>query len=219
MNHNIKVSAHASFIARYLFLYIFVLQTRKIIHTMKKTINVVIGGCSFIIDEDAYNELSSYLDRFRSALDGSGTSDDVMDGLEVRIADMLKQKLAQREVVDSAMVRDVTGQLGYPESINGSADCSSDRPASDVNVRKLYRDPDSLKIAGVCSGLSLFLGVDVTVVRILFLIALFCGSAGFWVYVALWIAAPEARTPAEKCEMRGIPATAENMRRFTADRR
>jgi hypothetical protein len=52
-------------------------------------------------------------------------------------------------------------------------------------------------------------------VRILFLIALICGSAGFWIYVIVWIAAPVANTAAEKCELRGIPATAENIRKFT----
>ena len=44
---------------------------------------------------------------------------------------------------------------------------------------------------------------------------LICGSAGFWIYLVIWIAAPEAMTAAEKCELRGIPANAENIRRFT----
>ena len=70
---------------------------------MKKTINVAIGGCSFIIDEDAYNTLSDYLDRFKAALDDTSSSADVMDELEVRIADQLKQKLGGRQVVDLKM--------------------------------------------------------------------------------------------------------------------
>ena len=82
-------------------------------------------------------------------------------------------------------------------------------------MKKLFRDPDDKKIAGVCSGLALFLGVDVVIIRVIFLIALICGSAGGWIYIVIWIAAPEARTAAEKCELRGIPATAENIRRFT----
>jgi hypothetical protein len=46
-------------------------------------------------------------------------------------------------------------------------------------------------------------------------VVFFFGSAGGWVYLVLWIIAPEARTAAEKCEMRGIPPTAENIRRFS----
>ena len=74
---------------------------------MKKTVNVAIGGCSFIIDEDAYNVMSEYLENFKGALDSSSASDDVMDELETRIADLLKQKLGGREVVNLKMVEEI----------------------------------------------------------------------------------------------------------------
>lgn len=192
---------------------------------MKKTINVAIGGCSFTIDEDAYNTLSDYLDRFKASLDASSSSTDVMDELEGRIADQLKLKLGGRQVVDLKMTQEVIGQLGYPEGYShadnqehgtGSASTEQNSRYEDKPVRKLFRDPDGKKIAGVCSGLALFLGVDVVLIRVIFLVALICGSAGFWIYLVIWIAAPEANTAAEKCELRGIPATAENIRRFTS---
>lgn len=197
---------------------------------MKKTINVAIGGCSFTIDEDAYNTLSDYLDRFKAALDASSSSADVMDELEDRIADLLKAKLGGREVVDLRMAKEVVAQLGYPQGYKGAESQSDGAAGTEGNardeyhysgtdgerpVRKLFRDPDGKKIAGVCSGLALFLGIDVTLIRVVFLVAFICGSAGFWIYLVVWIAAPEARTAAEKCELRGIPANAENIRRFT----
>ena len=196
---------------------------------MKKTINVAIGGCSFTIDEDAYSALNDYLDRFKAALDSSSSSADVMDELEVRIADMLKQKLGGRQVVDLAITRDVIGRLGYPDGYTPVDEQTGRSDSQDKEyhysgtdgekpVRKLFRDPDGKRIAGVCSGLALFLGVDVVLIRVIFLVALICGSAGFWIYLVIWIAAPEARTAAEKCELRGIPATAENIRRFTEGR-
>lgn len=193
---------------------------------MKKTINVAIGGCSFTIDEDAYNTLNDYLERFRSALDDSTTSTDVIEELEVRIADLLKGRLGGREVVDNTMTLEVIGQLGYPQgystdrssSARTSSDEQSDNTWNDRPARKLFRDPDNKKLAGVCSGLALFLGVDVVLIRVIFLVAFICGSAGLWIYLVIWIAAPEAKTAAEKCELRGIPATAENIRRFTETR-
>lgn len=193
---------------------------------MKKTINVAIGGCSFTIDEDAYITLSNYLERFKASLDSTGGSSDVMEELEVRIADLLKGRLGGRQVVDNAMTQVVIGQLGYPEGYkevdeqpfrqeapkeeHHYSGTDGERPA-----RKLFRDPDGKKIGGVCSGIALFLNVDVVLIRVIFLIALICGSAGFWIYLIILIAAPEARTAAEKCELRGIPATAENIKRFT----
>lgn len=190
---------------------------------MKKTVNVAIGGCSFIIDEDACNALSNYLDRFKAAIGDSSSSKEVMDELENRIADLLKGRLGSREVVTLAIAEEVIGQLGYPEGYTGPESCASSDNGGQKQydgyqerpVRKLYRDTDEKKIAGVCSGLALFLGVDVVIMRIIFLIAFICGTAGGWIYLIIWIAAPEAKTAAEKCELRGIPATAENIRRFT----
>lgn len=189
---------------------------------MKKTVNVAIGGCSFVIDEDACNAISTYLDRFKAAIGESSSSAEVMDELESRIADLLKGKLGGRDVVSLAMAESVIGQLGYPEGYK-ETDKGQEAPAQDAYtqdrpVKKLFRDPDDKKLAGVCSGLALFLGVDVVIMRVIFLIALICGSAGFWIYVVIWIAAPEAKTAAEKCELRGIPATAENIRRFTQEK-
>lgn len=190
---------------------------------MKKTVNVAIGGCSFIIDEDACNILSEYLDNFKAAIGNSISSNDVMDELEGRIADLLKEKLGGREVVSAGMAKEVIVTLGYPDGYdrtihqeeNFDRTHNRDIYGNERPVRKLYRDPDDKKIAGVCSGLGIFLGVDVVVIRILFLIALICGFAGFWIYLIIWIAAPEARSAIEKCELRGIPANAENIRKFT----
>ena len=185
---------------------------------MKKTVNAAIGGCSFIIDEDAYASLGRYLDSFKASIGDKTSSDEVMDELEGRIADMLKEKMGGREVVSLKMAEEVTGQLGYPAGSGYNGNDTKDESLYDYNgrpIKKLYRDTDDKKIAGVCSGLAIYLGVDTVIIRVIFLIALICGSAGFWIYLVIWIAAPEARTAAEKCEMRGIVANAENIRRFT----
>ena len=81
--------------------------------------------------------------------------------------------------------------------------------------KKFFRDSDDKKIAGVCSGLSLYFGVDVVLIRVIFLIALIFGTTGFWVYIAVWLVAPEAKTPEEKCSLRGLPQTPENLSKFT----
>ena len=183
---------------------------------MKKTVNVAIGGCSFIIDEDAYIALDNYLDRFRTAMNDSAGGDDVMEELESRIADLMKQKLVSREVVNLKIVEEIIAQIGYPEGYNEGSETNNDE---NMNApRKFFRDSEDKKIAGVCSGLALYLGIDVVFVRIIFLVALICGTAGFWAYIIFWVVAPETRTAVEKCELRGLPPTAENIRRFTTNK-
>ena len=181
---------------------------------MKKTVNAAIGGCSFTIDDDAYNYLNDYLERFRASLEGTLSSKEVMDELEARIADLLKGRLGGREVVDISMTEAVIGQLGYTDKAPAPQTEENAEPAEEP-VKKLFRNPDDKRIAGVCSGLALFFDIDVVLIRVIFLIGLFFGSAGFWVYLAIWIAAPEAKTATEKCQMRGISPTADNIRKFT----
>ena len=70
-------------------------------------------------------------------------------------------------------------------------------------------------IGGVCSGLAAYFDIDVTLIRIVFLALLLAGSFGFWLYLIIWIVAPKALTPAQKCELRGLETTAENLAKFT----
>ena len=58
-------------------------------------------------------------------------------------------------------------------------------------MRKLTLDRENRKLAGVCAGVAKYLDVDVTVVRIVFLIAAILGcSLGLWAYLIIWAVAP-----------------------------
>jgi phage shock protein C len=46
-------------------------------------------------------------------------------------------------------------------------------------------------IAGVCGGLGEFMGVDPTIIRLLFVLGLFLGSLTFWVYLVMMLVIPE----------------------------
>ena len=63
--------------------------------------------------------------------------------------------------------------------------------SEEPTVEKLFRKATEKKIAGVCSGIAEYLNIDVAVVRIIFLIALLCGSLGLWIYLIVWICTPE----------------------------
>lgn len=192
---------------------------------MKKVTNACIGGRSFTLDEDAYGRLSAYLEHFRARLTVPELQKgEVMDEIEGRIAELFYQEVGDgARVVSLSLVEKVISTLGMPD---GSAETGftgasfSSKSAQSGNVpKKLYRDKDEKRLGGVCAGLSWYFDVDVTLIRVLMLVALICGTAGFWVYLILWIAVPAADTPARKCEMQGIPATAENMARFARSSR
>ena len=91
--------------------------------------------------------------------------------------------------------------------------------------RKLFRDPDEKMIAGVCSGIGNYFGINPWIPRVLFLLPFLSFLSrwghwgGFWdfgdvirftfsptsliIYIILWIVIPEALTTSEKLEMKG----------------
>ena len=106
-----------------------------------------------------------------------------------------------------------TGSSG---AYSGAAGAAYSAGAEEQRVpKKLFRDSDDKMIGGVCSGLGFYLGADPVLVRVLFLIALLFGTLGFWVYLIIWIVAPLAVNPVQKCEMRGLAPTAENLGKFS----
>lgn len=58
-------------------------------------------------------------------------------------------------------------------------------------AREISADMPSARIAGVCSGLSVHLGVPVTLVRVLMVLAGLFGGTGVILYVWLWAMVPE----------------------------
>ncbi|WP_051189741.1 PspC domain-containing protein [Daejeonella oryzae] len=56
--------------------------------------------------------------------------------------------------------------------------------------KKLQRNEQEKVLAGVCAGLADYFDVDVTWVRIAFVVATLAGASGFLAYIILWIAVP-----------------------------
>jgi phage shock protein PspC (stress-responsive transcriptional regulator) len=187
---------------------------------MKKTINAGIGGRSFTLDEDAYNRLDAYLKLFKARLKDVPATE-VMDDIETRIAELFTEKVGSGgRVVDITLVEEVINQLGMPDGseVPGGAGTSGDtgaKSAAAAAPHKLFRDPQNSRVAGVCAGLAQYFDLDVVLIRVLMLVAIFAATAGIWIYIILWIVVPKAVTPAQQCEMRGLTPSAENMAKFT----
>lgn len=185
---------------------------------MKKIIEAGVGGRSFSFEEDAYNRLQAYLDEFRRRADMGNLTSEVMDDVESRIGELLSTKVfTSKEVVSLSMVENIISQLGMPDDNTTNENKEEKKMENNAN-KKFYRDSDGKFIGGVCSGLAIYFNVDVMLIRIIFLVLLLAGTAGFWAYLILWIVAPLATTSAQKCELRGLPVTAENMAKYPSSK-
>jgi phage shock protein PspC (stress-responsive transcriptional regulator) len=84
--------------------------------------------------------------------------------------------------------------------------------------RHFFRDRENKAIGGVCAGMGALFNIDVTIIRIIFLVCIFGGGFGLLVYLILWMVVPSAKTSADFCQMHGLEPTAENMAKFTIKR-
>jgi phage shock protein PspC (stress-responsive transcriptional regulator) len=76
--------------------------------------------------------------------------------------------------------------------------------------RKLFRDNERKVIGGVSGGLAAYFGLDIIVIRLLFVITGFFGF-GLVAYVVLWIVLQPAVSITDKMEMQGEPVTLSNI--------
>ena len=88
----------------------------------------------------------------------------------------------------------------------------NDAVEEDLKTKKLYRNPDGRVISGICSGLATYFGVDVALIRLLFVLCLFLSFGTFLlIYFILWVITPEAKTITDKIQMQGEPVTLANI--------
>lgn len=58
--------------------------------------------------------------------------------------------------------------------------------------KKFTRIESEKKLAGVCAGLARYFGMDVSMVRIIYvLLTILTGSLLFWLYIILWLVLPQ----------------------------
>jgi phage shock protein PspC (stress-responsive transcriptional regulator) len=181
-----------------------------IIKTMKVTVNINLGGYAFNVDEDAYERLRQYMKTLEKEFSSESSAAEIMTDIEGRIAELFKMRLnSYKQVITMKDVEEVMAILGTPEAISGSG-TSEERPPR--SQRRIYRDPDRRIIGGVCAGLGAYFNWDPIIWRVLFGALVLAGGFGFALYLILWIVLPEAKTTAQKLEMRGDPVTIENIK-------
>ena len=157
---------------------------------MKETINVNIAQQAFTMDMDAYSTLTTYLDDIGRRLSPSDT--ETLSDIEARIAELFREKVpSPMMVVNYATVRSVMSQIGEPELFGEAyrpmSDSQGNRTFPGEQPRKLLRPRTNRSVAGVCSGLANYFNVDVTLIRIVFIVGFFAGFSTVLLYIILWI--------------------------------
>jgi len=185
---------------------------------MKKTLTINLANQVFHIDEDAFHRLREYLDRIEGHFADTNERSDIVSDIEMRISELFNQRITQqKQVIVIQDVEEIIRTMGDPAEIGGEEQAKTRDYARGSKPKRLYRDPDSRVLGGVCGGIGQYFKIDPLIVRIIFLVVFFGFGIGLLIYIILWIVVPEARTTAQKLEMRGDPVNASNIGNFVKD--
>ncbi len=204
---------------------------------MNKVVTINLQGVAFQLEEAGYEALRAYLDGAARRLGGNPDKDEIVADIEQAIADRCRAVLgAYKTVVGAPEVAQIIDEMGPVESAlddtaagapSGSAagsGAAGDQvraaaagaesrpppPPPPPPVHRLYKVPEGAMIAGVCNGLAAYLGIDVTIVRILFVLLTFLSvGIAIPVYIVLMIIVPTAHTTTERAAAYGAPSTAQ----------
>ncbi len=189
---------------------------------MKKTLTANISGTVFHIEEDAYEQLSRYLNTIRGQFASTDGRDEIMADIEARIAELFTDLLGgTRSVVTIADVEQVIRTMGRPEDY---ADGGTEQGHSGTQQengyqqgygrKRLFRHPVDKWVGGVLGGIAAYLGTDPLWMRILFILLFIFGlGSPILIYLILWILVPVADSAAERLMMEGEPVTVDNLKR------
>lgn len=187
---------------------------------MKKTLNINIGNSIIHIEENAFELLTNYLIEVKQHFGKSADDFEIVSDIENRIAEMFTEMLQtqQKQVVELADVEVVIAMMGSVKDFEqtddeGPAAGYNETYTASGNDRKIYRDTDEAMVAGVCAGLSHYLRMDVSILRLIAVMTVFLGGSGIVAYLILWVAIPKAYSRAEKMAMKGEAVNLQGFKR------
>ena len=181
---------------------------------MKEITRIHLAKTPYDIELDAKEVLQKYLSEIKQMMG----SEDTMYEIEARMVELLGERGVQNNgIITMSDVEDLRSKMGLPKEFSDSEsteDSQADLAPSNSPAKRLMRDTDNAIFGGVCAGIAAYWGINHLWVRLLFIISPFItfGTA-LLVYIIIWISLPEAKTAAEKLQMRGEPVTLNSLKK------
>lgn len=178
---------------------------------MRPVMSVSLNGRAYQLEDDAHAALAIYLESAERALAGNPDRGEIVADLEQAIADKCGRFLnPHKTVIVRGEIEQVIREMG-PVDCGAAGDAPQDSaPAgTEAAPRRLYQISDGAMLSGVCKGIAVYLNVDVTLVRLLFVVAaVLTGGLAVLVYSVMMFIVPYANTPEEHAAARGLPFNA-----------
>jgi phage shock protein PspC (stress-responsive transcriptional regulator) len=187
---------------------------------MNRVTVINIAGRALYLETDGAEAIDRWMEAARATLEGDPDRDELLTDFEQAIADRCAaQATGPTEVVPTSVVEEVLAALGPVEPAETSnGEMGEGEPAAadetPLHQRRLYRltGDDEGVIAGVCAGVAAYYNVDVTVARVMTVIAALVSlGALVLVYAAMALVVPAASSPDERLAVRGYGESAKDV--------
>jgi phage shock protein PspC (stress-responsive transcriptional regulator) len=190
---------------------------------MNTVIIINLNGNAFHLEELGFQNLRAYLERAQAQLKDNPDRAEIMADLEQAIADKCAHFLrSHKNVLTAAEIDDVLKQMGPVQSEGPAAAGTAPgaEPHADAKPsggtgpapKRLYQIREGAMLSGVCTGLAAYLNIDVTIVRIGFVLLTLL-TTGIWilVYLIMMLVVPFANTGEEYAAAAGAPFNAQEV--------
>jgi phage shock protein PspC (stress-responsive transcriptional regulator) len=177
---------------------------------MNEVTRVHLGRQPYTISVEAHNDLKDYL----ADIEQKVGDKEVVQEVELRMSELLGERgVTGDKVILPSDVECLREQLGDPADFSDEPETSAAVKDENKGDKRLFRDTDNAMVAGVASGLASYFGLDVVIIRLVFVLLAIAGSGvGIFLYFVLWVLVPAAETTSEKLQMRGKPVTLEALK-------
>ncbi|MEO5943724.1 MAG: PspC domain-containing protein [Ferruginibacter sp.] len=178
---------------------------------MKQVININFQGRVVPIEVTAFDILKNYTESLNRYFATEEGKEEIINDIESRIGELFQERIKNGSTcITEDDVNAIIKSMGRPEdfeteepaSSNNTGTTSSNETHSSsipnyttaAGNKRLFRDENDKVVGGVCSGLANYFGIDVVIIRIIFVVLLVAGGFGFITYLILWVAVPSTAT-------------------------
>jgi phage shock protein PspC (stress-responsive transcriptional regulator) len=196
---------------------------------MRPVITISLNGNSYQVEQEGYEALRVYLGTAEARLADNPDKAEILADLEQAVAEKFGRYLnPHKTVVSGEEVQQVIREMG---PVDGGA---AEQPAAGAEAgtaqhsqaaeqaraekgsagkeRRLYQIREGAMISGICNGFAAYFNVDVTLVRLIFVVlAILTGGAFVIAYLIMMFVIPYAETPEEHAAAHGWAFNAQEL--------
>lgn len=180
---------------------------------MNKVTTINLNGKAYQVEEAGYAVLKEYLEEADRKLGDIPDKQDVLADFEQAIAEKADKRLNfNKTVLDESEIKQIIKEMGPVEGDESTSSKYEERQEAPSAPKRLYRVREGKVFAGICNGFAAYFGIDVAVVRIIFvLLGLVTQGFAFLLYLVLIFVMPVADTDEKLAAAYGVPFNAKEV--------